>query len=86
MGTNCWNTFVIRVEHPYIVGKLVKSLDMGEPTFYAKKTAWYQLQQQTKAALAMQTTLKTAQKALNKGCSAWNQTISLTITSSAECT
>ena len=55
---------------------------MGEPTFHAKKTACYRLQQQTKVALAMQTTPKTAQKALNKGCSAWNQTISLSITSS----
>ena len=55
---------------------------MGEPTFHAKKTACYRLQQQTKVALVMQTTLKTAQKALNKGCSVQNQTISLSITSS----
>ena len=42
-GFNAWNTFVLRIEHPYIVGKLEKSLDMGvdmgEPTFHAEKTA-----------------------------------------------
>ena len=37
MEINAWNIFVLRVEHPYIVGKLEKSLDMGEPTFHAKK-------------------------------------------------
>ena len=47
MGTNAWNTFVLRVEHPYIVGKLEKSLDISEPTFHAEKTACYRLQQQT---------------------------------------
>ena len=36
-GINAWNTFVLRVEHPYIVRKLEKSLDMGEPTFHAEK-------------------------------------------------
>ena len=46
MGINAWNAFVLRVEHPYIVGKLEKSL--GEPTFHAEKTACYRLQQQTK--------------------------------------
>ena len=40
-------TLVLRVEHLYIVGKSEKSLDMGEPTFHAEKTACYQLQQQT---------------------------------------
>ena len=29
MGINAWNTFVLRIEHPYIVRKLEKSLDMG---------------------------------------------------------
>ena len=47
MGINAWNTFVLRVEHPYNVGKLEISLDMGELTFHAEKTACYQLQQQT---------------------------------------
>ena len=36
-GINAWNTFVLRVEHPYIVRKSEKSLDKGEPTFHAKK-------------------------------------------------
>ena len=40
-GTNVWNTFVPRVEHPYIVGKSVKSLDMGKPTFHVERTACY---------------------------------------------
>ena len=44
MGINAWNTFVLGVEHPYIVRKLEKSLDMGELTFHAKKTACYRLQ------------------------------------------
>ena len=48
MGINAWNAFVLRLEHPYIVAKLEKSLDMGEATFHAEKTACYQLQQQTK--------------------------------------
>ena len=39
MGFNAWNTFVLRVEHPYIVRKLEKFLDMGELTFHAEKTA-----------------------------------------------
>ena len=48
MGFNAWNTFVERVEHPYIVRKLDKFLDMGELTFHAEKTARCQLQQETK--------------------------------------
>ena len=36
MGTNAWNTFVLKVEHPNIVGKSEKYLDMGELTFYAE--------------------------------------------------
>ena len=51
MGIDAWNTFVLKVE----------SLDMGEPTFHAEKTACYRLQQQTKVrvlALALQTTLE----------------------------
>ena len=40
-GINAWSTSVLRVEHPYIVSKLKKSLDMGEPTFLAEKTACY---------------------------------------------
>ena len=39
MGFNAWNTFVLRVEHPYIVRKSEKSLDMGELTVHAEKTA-----------------------------------------------
>ena len=39
MGINAWKTFVLKVKHPYIVRKLEKSLDMGELTFHAKKTA-----------------------------------------------
>ena len=77
-GNNAWNTFVLRVEHPYIVGK--SDLDMGEPTFHAEKTACDQLQHVL--ALVRQLLSKTAQKALNKGCSAWNQTVSLRIASS----
>ena len=48
MGNDVWNTFVLRVEYPYIVTKLNKSLDMGELTLHAKKTICYRLQQQTK--------------------------------------
>ena len=50
MGINAWNTFVCRVEHPYIVRKSKKSLDMGKPTFHAEKTACYLLQQQNKVS------------------------------------
>ena len=39
MGFNAWNTFVLRVEHPYIVRKLEKFLDMGELTFHTEKIA-----------------------------------------------
>ena len=45
VGINAYNTFVLRVEHPYIIRKLEKSLDMGELTFHAKKTACCRLQQ-----------------------------------------
>ena len=38
MGIDAWSTFVLRVEHLYTVGKLEKFLDMGGPTFHAKKT------------------------------------------------
>ena len=66
MGTtNAWNTFVLRVEHPYNVRKSEKPLDMDELTFHAEKTACYQLQQQTKVrvlTLAMQTTLENCTK------------------------
>ena len=50
MGFNAWNTFVLRVEHPYmyIVRKSEKFLDMGELTFRAEKTASWRLQQETK--------------------------------------
>ena len=62
MWTNDWNTFVLRVEHPYIVGKLEKSLDMGEPTLPCRENSCYRLQQQTikvhVLALAPQTTLE----------------------------
>ena len=37
MGISAWNTFVLRVEHPYIVRKLENILDMGEPNFHAEK-------------------------------------------------
>ena len=72
MGIDAWNTFVLRVE----------SLDMGEPTFHAEKTACYRLQQQTKVrvlALDYKLLSKTEQKALNKGYNTQNQTISLSI-------
>ena len=65
MGINAWNTFVLRVEHPYVVRKLEKFLDIGEPTLHAKKTTCYQLQQQTRVhvlALAWQTTLENCTK------------------------
>ena len=65
MGINAWNTFVLRVKHPYNVGKSEKSLEMGELTSHAEKTACYQLQQQTEVhvlALAMQTTLENCTK------------------------
>ena len=32
-----WNIFILRVEHPYVVRKLEKSLIMCELTFHAKK-------------------------------------------------
>ena len=35
MEINAWNTSILRVEHPYIIGKSDKSLDMGEPTLHA---------------------------------------------------
>ena len=35
MGINAWKAFVLRVEHPYIVRKLEKSLDVGEPALHA---------------------------------------------------
>ena len=37
MGFNAWNTFVQRVEHPYIVIKLEKFLDMGESPSMLRK-------------------------------------------------
>ena len=43
MGINAWNTFVLRVEHLYIVRISEKSLDMDDPTFHAEKTACDQL-------------------------------------------
>ena len=57
VGSNAWNTFVLSIEHLYIVGKLE-----SEPAFHAEKTSCYQLQQQTKVhvlALVTQTTLVT---------------------------
>ena len=48
VGFNAWNTFVLKVEHPYIVRKSEKSLDMGELTFHTEKTASCRLQQETK--------------------------------------
>ena len=38
-GGSVLGTLVLRIERPYIVGKSKKSLDMGEPTFHAEKTA-----------------------------------------------
>ena len=29
MGINAWNTFVLKIEHPYMVRKFKKFLDMG---------------------------------------------------------
>ena len=55
----------LRVEHRYIVRKSEISLDMGEPTFHAKKTACYRLQQQTEVhvlALVQRTTLENCTK------------------------
>ena len=52
MGINASNTFILRVEYRYIVRKSKKSLDVDEPTFHAKKTACYRLQQQTKVQSA----------------------------------
>ena len=52
------NAFVLRLEHPNIVRKLEKSLDMGELTFHGGKTACCRMQQQTEVqalALARQT-------------------------------
>ena len=59
MRFDAWNTFVPRVEHPYIFGKSEKSLDKGEPTFHAIAAA-----NQCKAvlALAQQTTLENCTK------------------------
>ena len=37
MRINAWNTFVLRVEHPYIVRKFDKFLDMGELTFHTAR-------------------------------------------------
>ena len=66
MGFNARSAFVLSVEHPYIVGKSEKSLDVGEPpTFHAEKTACYRLQQRTKVhvlALVRQTTLENCTK------------------------
>ena len=42
MGVIAWNTFVLRVEHDYImVSKSEKSLDMGEFAFHAEITMCY---------------------------------------------
>ena len=47
-GDQCLEHFCfLRVEHPYIVGKSEKYLDVGEPTYHSKKTACYWLQVQT---------------------------------------
>ena len=64
-GDQCLEHFVLKLKHPYIVGKSEKSLDIGEPTFHAEKTACYRLHQQTKVhvlALALQTTLENCTK------------------------
>ena len=62
MGINASKTFVLRVEYPYIVGKLEKFLDMGELTFRAEKTSCYWLQQQTKVQFLSFSTVKYSQK------------------------
>ena len=36
MGINAWNTFVLKIEHPYMVRKFKKFLDMGELTMHGK--------------------------------------------------
>ena len=67
MGFNAWNPFVLRVEHPYTVRKLEKSLDMGEPFFHSEQTACDRLQQQTEVyalALAWQTIIKNCTKSI----------------------
>ena len=48
IGFIAWNTFVLTVEHLYIVSKSEKSLDMGEHTFHAEKTACCGMQHETK--------------------------------------
>ena len=70
MRFNAWNLFVVRVEHPYTVRKLEKSLDMGEPFFHCEKTACYRLQQQTEVyalALARQTIIENCTKSIQQG-------------------
>ena len=67
IGDQCLEHFCSKA---YIVGKLEKSLDMGEPTFHAEKTVRYRLQQQTKVhvlALATQTTLENCTKNTQQG-------------------
>ena len=57
---------VLWIEYPYIVGKLEKSLDMGEPTIAAANQS---------ACFSFSAAHYSAQKALNKGCSAQNMSI-----------
>ena len=81
MGIDAWNTFVL-VKSLYVVRKSEKSLDMA---FDVVKTTVMNCSSKTKVhvlALVWQTTLENCTKALNKGCSAQNQMISLAIASS----
>jgi len=60
MGFMAWNTFVVRVEHPYIVRKSEKPLGMGGLTFPCRENCMLTIaagNQSTCLALARQTTL-----------------------------
>ena len=74
----------LKVEYPYIVRKSEKSLSMGEFTSMPRKLHVADCSRKPKYMFSFSVAnySKTAQKTLNKGCSAWNQTISLGITSS----
>ena len=76
MGITAWNTFVPRVERPYIVRRSEKPRWTYLPCW---ENCMLQIVAANLSALAWQTTLENCTKALNKE---WNQTILLSITSS----
>ena len=83
---HAWKTFVLTVEHPYIVRKLEKSLNMGELTLHTMKIPCYRLWQHTKVhvlALAQQINLENCTK--KQGCTSQNQTIPIMHHQIAEC-